>query len=98
MDREWNGIDLAYLINGANVVNVPMSVNNVFRYQFVLLDRLQNTLCFVAGVDNDCFSCLGAGIQVTVLFKYSHGHAGDDWHIARVWLIFSHGPLFLRRP
>ena len=70
-----------------------MCVDDVFGDKLIFLDMLYNTFRFIAWVDDDCFKCLGTGVQVTVLLKHADG---DTYYLRHVLLVlFGHATFFL---
>jgi hypothetical protein len=53
---------------------------------------LYDAFRLVARVDDDCFECLGTGIQVTVLLKHADRNTYDLRHVLVV--LFGHATCF----
>src|SRR5260370_3130920 len=93
VDCQRHRIDGADRIDGTDVVNMPMRVDDIFGNKLILLYIRYDALRLVARVDNDCFKCLRTGIQVTVLLKHADSHTYDSRQL--LFVLFGHALLFL---
>src|SRR6266702_776550 len=93
VDCQRHRIDGADCVDGADVVDMPMRVDDILGNELILLDVPYDALRLVARVDNDRFKRLGAGGQVTVLLKDADGHTYDNRHL--LFVLFGHASLFL---
>jgi hypothetical protein len=93
VDCQRHRIDGADRIDGTDVVNMPMRVDDLFGNELILLDIFYDALRLVARVNYDCFKCLRTGIQVTVLLKHADCHTYDSRQL--LFVHFEHASLFL---
>jgi hypothetical protein len=78
VDGQRHRIDGADRIDGTDVINMPMGVDDIFGNELVLLDIRYDALRLIARVDNYCLERLGTGIQVTALLKCDDSHTYDS--------------------
>src|SRR5207244_13518488 len=93
MDCQRHRIDGADGIDGANVIDMPMCVDDIFGNELILLDMLYDAFRLVARVDDDGFERLRTGVQVTILLKHADC---DTYNFQHVLLVrFGHATFFL---
>src|SRR5947209_4716128 len=94
MDGKWNGIDLAYGIDSADVINMSMGVDDILRNELQFLDGLYDLLRLVAWIDDYCLTCLWTSIEIAVLLKHADRHTGDDRCLVFCCFHFGHAVWF----
>ncbi|GHO92982.1 hypothetical protein KSF_030300 [Reticulibacter mediterranei] len=78
MDRERNGVDLADCINGTDMVNMSVCVENIPGGNLKFFDRGENAFRLISRIDDNRFLCARTGKKITILFKIAHRDASDD--------------------
>src|SRR5579875_435529 len=90
MDSQGYRIDRADSIDGADVVDMTVRINDIFGYKLQFPNGAQYLLRLISRIDNDRLMCLWAGIQVAVLLERANGDAGDNRHLLLRFFCFRH--------
>src|SRR5579859_7658253 len=90
VNHQRDRIDLAHGIDGTDVIDMSMRVDDIFRNEFQLLDRLQNTFCLIARINDDRLTRLRAGIEIAIFLKIAHRHASNNRHLISVNVLVGH--------
>src|SRR5205823_4599520 len=78
MNGQWHGVDRAHFIDSADMVDMPMRVENTPGDKVQFLDLLEDARRFVAGINNYRFASLRAGVQITILLKDAYRCTRDE--------------------
>src|SRR6266849_2651564 len=60
MDCQWYGVDLTHSIDRTDMVDMTVSIDDIFGNEFEFRDALQDAFCLIARVNNDCLQRLRA--------------------------------------